>query len=169
MADSEDPSKPAGPNRAQSFNGFHMLGASVLMIIASAVLLANAKNDNRDVVFATIGIGVGIIGVIIAVWMLRRYWWKRGNGLTLDEAEPHRTPEQQLRRDDRVRRQNADMTPRQEIAVGAILLPGAFVFPAINVLFGRALGYGDLIVTGGLIILGGVLLVRGLVRRRKRP
>ncbi|MFD1715466.1 hypothetical protein ACFSBZ_13400 [Amnibacterium flavum] len=160
----QEPQEPAGPDRLQRFNSARLLIVSVALIVFASVQLLDALRDGGEpLIFAGL-LTVGVIGAIFGFRLVRRHWVKR-DGLTLDEADPKRSPEEQRRRDDRVRSNKADMTPRQEVSVGLILIPVAGLFGALPLMTGEPF---NCLLAIGLAIIGIVLLIRGLVRLGKR-
>jgi peptidoglycan/LPS O-acetylase OafA/YrhL len=160
----EGPQQPAGPDRIQRWNSARMLVFSAALVIFAVVTLANSLGDGKNPTFPAVLLIGGLIGVAFGVRLVRRHWVKR-DGVTLDEADPDRTPEEQRLRDDRVRKANEDMTPGQEIGLGIALVPISLVFGAAPVMSGDDFNY---VLAIGISAIGLVLLVRGLVRSARR-
>lgn len=159
-----EPVGPAGPNRIQRFNAVRLLIVSVATVVFATISLVDSPHDGKNLVLFEVLLAGGVIGIVFGVRMVLRHWVKR-NGVTLDEADPRLTPEQQLRRDDRVRKAKADMTPRDEIRLGVVLIPVAVLVFVLPIMLGNTIKPGELFLAGAFAVGGIALLAHGLVRR----
>jgi len=138
----------------------------ILGSVIGIVLLAIARGPFW---IAIVFLVIGVAALVVAIVRGRRHWIHLPDGRTLDEEDPHRTPEQQAARDERVRRQNAEMTPGQEAVAGLILIGAGVVQPVIVVLLRATPTGGDFLGFLAFVVIGICLLLHAAWHRIRNP